>query len=421
MFSSSEMASLRRKESPSGSSFVFGWVDFFLKSRRSLVNARGWHGSCNKQPVKASLLARATALFHFWPEPGRQFQQPISEEPLQPFYRSFSILMLSLVAIGGAIRTQAQYAPISFNYNVEFATSGINNGNTFPTGNQTLGGVPFSIPSGQNNYWSAYVQGGSNPITLSIPVGFANVDQIHTLINTYWGQSGPNSYASLTFLYSDGSSFSKALVGNVDIRDYNNYIWTNSINGTTTINVFDNGEGQRLDKQEITVPLNMVSKTLQTLEVADTGGSNFQRVFLAGLTVHQTGLIKSVSPSHVNAGGPAFTLVVKGSGFLNGSAVAGNGSLLTTTFVSAAELKASVPASLIANVGRVSITVVNMDGSSSTSEPLTILLTTIKLVSATMGKDNAGNYTAAISLQNIGYNAANNVTITKSSLGAAAT
>lgn len=339
----------------------------------------------------------------------------------RPFHRSFSTLLFALFATCYALHAQAQFTSIPFTYNAQFATSGINNGSTFPTGNQTLGGVPFSIPSGQNNYWSAYVQGGANPITLTIPVGLANVDQIHTLINTYWGQAGPNSYASLTFTYSDGSSFSMALIGNVDIRDYNNYIWTNSINGTTTINVFDNGKGQRLDKQQITVPASMVSKTLQTITVSDTGGTNFQRVFLSGLTVHQAGLIKSISPATVDAGGPAFTLIVKGVGFLSDASVAWNGAALTTTFVSASEMKAAVPAALIANKGTAHITVQNTDGSSSNSKTLTILLTTLKLVSANLTKNSDGTYTATLTVKNIGYQTAPNLQVTKSTLGAANT
>jgi alpha-D-ribose 1-methylphosphonate 5-triphosphate synthase subunit PhnH len=87
--------------------------------------------------------------------------------------------------------------------------------------------------------------------------------------------------------------------------------------------------------------------------------------------------ISSLSPSSTAAGGPSFTLMVSGSGFVNGllnsSSVEWNGSALSTTFVSANQLNAVVPASLITSPGSVSITVVNPGG--STSNMLTFTIT----------------------------------------------
>ena len=59
----------------------------------------------------------------------------------------------------------------------------------------------------------------------------------------------------------------------------------------------------------------------------------------------------SLSPSSVLAGGPAFTLTVNGSGFRIGSAVRWNGVNRPTTFVSAAQLQASIGATDIAAPG----------------------------------------------------------------------
>ena len=58
-------------------------------------------------------------------------------------------------------------------------------------------------------------------------------------------------------------------------------------------------------------------------------------------------MINSLSPSSVTAGGPAFTLKVLGSGFLNTDVVLWNGTALATTPISSTELNAMVPASLI--------------------------------------------------------------------------
>ncbi|HZT41930.1 MAG TPA: cellulase family glycosylhydrolase, partial [Chthonomonadaceae bacterium] len=91
-------------------------------------------------------------------------------------------------------------------------------------------------------------------------------------------------------------------------------------------------------------------------------------------------VLSALKPTSANAGGPAFTLVVKGSSFASGDVVdwtaGGNTTALTTTFVSSAELKAGVPASLIANAGTAQINVTGTGGVSA-SKKFTILLTTL--------------------------------------------
>ncbi|HLV78989.1 MAG TPA: choice-of-anchor tandem repeat GloVer-containing protein [Chthonomonadaceae bacterium] len=132
-------------------------------------------------------------------------------------------------------------------------------------------------------------------------------------------------------------------------------------------------------------------------------------------------VLKSISPASMNAGGPAFTLIVKGSGFANSSVVNWNGSPLTTTYVSATELKAAVPASLIASPGATHVTVVTSGSGASSAKTFSILVTTLKLASGSLTKNSDGSYTATISLKNSGYLAAQNVKITKASLGLAGT
>ena len=77
--------------------------------------------------------------------------------------------------------------------------------------------------------------------------------------------------------------------------------------------------------------------------------------------------VTSVAPATVPAGSAAFTLQINGSGFVSGSAVSWNGTSLTTTYISATELKAAVPASLAATGGSFAITVANPDGLTSGS------------------------------------------------------
>lgn len=67
--------------------------------------------------------------------------------------------------------------------------------------------------------------------------------------------------------------------------------------------------------------------------------------------------ITSIFPSSATHGGSGFTLTVNGGSFDATSVVHWNNSALTTTFVSATQLSAMVPASDIANPGKASVTV----------------------------------------------------------------
>ncbi|MFH0980155.1 MAG: CARDB domain-containing protein, partial [Planctomycetota bacterium] len=154
----------------------------------------------------------------------------------------------------------------------------------FPEGDVVLGGVPFSIPVGGNNCWTSGSVPGPNPIVLDIPVNLPGALEVHTLINTGWGQPGPTAYAWLEFFGSAGAYYHKDLIGNVDIRDWNQASWTNSINGTTTINVVLLG-GHRLDKQQILLPAEFLDQRLVTIRLTDVGAGGFSRAFLAGVTV----------------------------------------------------------------------------------------------------------------------------------------
>jgi hypothetical protein len=161
----------------------------------------------------------------------------------------------------------------------------------YPSGSPVLlGGVPFDIPSTGNNYIETSSLGGG-VVSKEFPIGLGNVAGVHTLINTYWGESGVGTLASLTFEFDDGSTFVKPLDGNVDIRDYYQNFFTNSINGTTTVNVFstdvDGSAGAnpyRLDKQFVDLSA-FADRLLVSMTLTDAGANSVQRTFLAGITV----------------------------------------------------------------------------------------------------------------------------------------
>jgi N-acetylneuraminic acid mutarotase len=125
------------------------------------------------------------------------------------------------------------------------------------------------------------------------------------------------------------------------------------------------------------------------------------------LTVLGPAQISSLSPSTAVAGGGAFTLTVNGSNFVSGAKVLWNGTALTTSFVSAAQLTATVPASLIAGAGTAQVCV---QESSSNSPPA--LFTTIPdvigelpvLLSITPGSASTGSAGITLTVNGANFN-----------------
>jgi uncharacterized protein YdgA (DUF945 family) len=85
-------------------------------------------------------------------------------------------------------------------------------------------------------------------------------------------------------------------------------------------------------------------------------------------------IINNLSPSSATAGDAGFTLTVNGSGFVSDSVVQWNGASRTTTYVSATQLTAAIPATDIAAAGTASVTVFNPapGGGTSNAQSFTI-------------------------------------------------
>ena len=111
--------------------------------------------------------------------------------------------------------------------------------------------------------------------------------------------------------------------------------------------------------------------------------------------------LTALSPSSVAAGGPAFTLTVTGSNFVSGpSVVRWNGADRLTTFVSATQLTAAIPATDIAAAGSASVTVGNNNppgGPVSNALTFTIGAIRLQFSAATYSVgENAGNATVMV-------------------------
>jgi hypothetical protein len=120
-------------------------------------------------------------------------------------------------------------------------------------------------------------------------VGVFGITSVFTVLNSMWGWAGPKSYLFVTFNGSNGATKTVGLVGDVTVRDYNQDDNTNTINNISTVQVWDNGLGQRLDRQEYILPAVFAGQELTSITITDTGnegnGTNGSRAVLAALTV----------------------------------------------------------------------------------------------------------------------------------------
>jgi hypothetical protein len=116
------------------------------------------------------------------------------------------------------------------------------------------------------------------------------------------------------------------------------------------------------------VPASLIASagTASVLVVNPGGAASNTLIFTINASTTPGPTLSSLSPSSAAAGGPAFTLTVNGSGFLNGALVWWNGaSLPTSSSGSGTQLTATVPASFITSAGTANITVVNPNGPAS--------------------------------------------------------
>jgi len=84
--------------------------------------------------------------------------------------------------------------------------------------------------------------------------------------------------------------------------------------------------------------------------------------------------VTTLQPASAMAGGAAFTLTVNGTNFLNSSVVIFNGNPRATTFVSATQLTAAIPASDIVTGGTVGVMVTNPAPGGGTSNAVTFTI-----------------------------------------------
>jgi uncharacterized protein (TIGR03437 family) len=115
----------------------------------------------------------------------------------------------------------------------------------------------------------------------------------------------------------------------------------------------------------VQVPASLVqSPGSAAISVVNAGAPISSDVLLT-VTSSFPATILNLSPTSATAGAAGFTLYVTGSGFLPGSIVRWNGSPLGTSYTSATQLAASIPATLLASAGSIMIDVASAAGPAS--------------------------------------------------------
>jgi hypothetical protein len=128
---------------------------------------------------------------------------------------------------------------------------------------------------------------------------------------------------------------------------------------------------------------------------APGGGTTNTSGFIITAPNNPAPTLTSISPSSVTAGATGFTLTVSGTNFISSSVIKWNGATLTTTYVSATQLTAAIPASSVATAGTVPVTVFNPapGGGTSTAVNFTInaAVTIKKVLFDASHAETAGN------------------------------
>lgn len=151
------------------------------------------------------------------------------------------------------------------------------------------------------------------------------------------------------------------------------------------------------------VPTTFVSTTQLTAQIPGTDIANAGSAIVTvndpayGTSNTETFTIKpspvaitTLSPASINATGPSFTLTATGSSFSSQSEMIWNGNTLPTTFVSATQLTAQIPASYIATPGSATVWVIDPTYGISnkvafTIEPPALAIGSISPTSVTAG------------------------------------
>jgi hypothetical protein len=147
-------------------------------------------------------------------------------------------------------------------------------------------------PTTGNNVWVGSA-GGQIEIKLSVPSPTA----VYLLMNSYYGQSAIAN-AKVIFKGSNSTHRGTTLIGNTTIRDFNNWVWTNTINGksaqewwTNNLNPQPQDQSHRMDTHYFNLSTEFAGQTLTEIIIQSptNAGVNYMEPALFAIGVAYSG------------------------------------------------------------------------------------------------------------------------------------
>jgi endonuclease G, mitochondrial len=257
-------------------------------------------------------------------------------------------------------------------YSTNSGSTWTQTGSTITTSSTTLQTASFTVNiSGTIRFEIKKTDGASNR---------TNIDDI--TISDYAVNNPVPAATSLspTSVAAGGSSFTLTVNGSSFISS--SVVKWNGTSLTTTY--------VSATKVTATVPAaNIATAGTATVTVFNPtpgGGTSSGLTFTINSSNNPLPVALSMSPSSAAKGGSSFTLAVTGNSFISSSVVKWNGTSLTTTYVSATQLNATVPAANIVTAGTATVTVFTPTPGGGTSAGLTFTIYTVSSnVNLTMG------------------------------------
>jgi uncharacterized protein (TIGR03437 family) len=140
-------------------------------------------------------------------------------------------------------------------------------------------------------------------------------------------------------------------------------------------------------------PLVQGSRT-GVLTIVSNTAKPLPAISLSGTGVNPEPVLLSISPASAVVGSNGFVLAVSGSNFVGNSEILWNGQALATTFVSSAQLAASIPAADIASAGTAQVSVYSPSPGGGATQSLSFTTSNPRISAG--GVVNGASYTSAL-------------------------
>jgi uncharacterized delta-60 repeat protein len=239
--------------------------------------------------------------------------------------------------------------------------------------------------SGQSGYFGVAIDPSNDKIVVTGSAGAAGTASQTAVVARYIGEAPDITQLSPSSANQGGASFTLTVTG-ANFVNGSAILW----NGAALTTTFASATGLTA----IVPASDLAQSGTANVTVSNPGNitSNAET-----FTINAVPGITGLSPASANEGGASFTLTVTGANFVNGSAILWNGAALTTTFVSATSLTATVPASDLAQSGTSSVTVSNPGNIKSNAKTFTInAVPGITQLSPTSANQSGASFTLTV-------------------------